>query len=570
MPTSLTKAGRYQIVRELGRGAMGVVYEGFDPVIGRTVAIKTMLLEGLSGSEYEEYKKRFQREAQAAGILSHPNIVTVHDFGEDNGVLYLAMEFLKGMSLQDLLAHGKALPIEGIIRLYDQVCSALDQAHAHQIVHRDMKPANIMILENGTVKVTDFGIARLLSAGTGMTRVGQVVGTPSYMSPEQVRGLPVDGRSDIFSLGVILYLLLTGKKPFDGPSLTTVIYKIVNEEPAPLSSIDPAAHPNLSSIVAKALAKDPNQRYQTCGALAADLRNYKALGQPGTGSTTGAQAAPAAARAAGSAVGAGAPQPAESMRGGTHQGVENAAAQPAPAAVSPASRRSSTPIVILAIAVLGLVAAFGGYFLRGLHKSQGAAQNAAPVSTSPAAGAPTSPTVEPAPVIPATVTPSKGAQSATSQQAPPVEAVPGPSKGGAGSPKQAQVQPPTHEESDRAGRDTKQASRAAEKATTEAANKPAETRPAETKLQGAPVPPQPPPSQAAAAPGTSQAIIETKPPGFDVFIDGKNYGHSDQPVVANIAPGEHTLSIRKNGVEVYTKTFTQTMDAHSMTITPPH
>jgi len=559
MPTSLTKAGRYQIVRELGRGAMGVVYEGFDPVIGRTVAIKTMLLEGLSGSEYEEYKKRFQREAQAAGMLSHPNIVTVHDFGEDNGVLYLAMEFLKGMSLQDLLAHGKALPMEGIIRLYDQVCSALDQAHAHQIVHRDMKPANIMILENGTVKVTDFGIARLLSAGTGMTRVGQVVGTPSYMSPEQVRGLPVDGRSDIFSLGVILYLLLTGKKPFDGPSLTTVIYKIVNEEPAPLSSVDPAAHPNLSAIVAKALAKDPNQRYQTCGALAADLRNYKTPGQPASGVTAGATATASAERVSGAAAATG---PARSV-----ESAPPAAPQAEGSTTRPAPRRSSMTIAIVAVAVLGLLAAGGAYFLRVYRPSQGAPQNATPASAFPAAEAPAPSTAAPPPVVP---TSSSATQSTPSGQTQPVEAASKPSKGEEALPKQAQVQPPAHEESGRAGRETHQAGRSAEKATAEAANKPAETKPAETKTEGAPVPLQPPPSAVASAPATSQVIIETKPPGFDVFIDGKNYGHSDQPVVANVAPGQHTLSIRKNGVEVYTKTFTQTMDAHSMTVTPPH
>jgi len=172
MTLPLTKTGRYQIVRELGRGAMGVVYQGFDPVIGRTVAIKTMRPEGLSSSDYEEYKGRFQREAQAAGALSHPNIVTVHDFGEDQGVLYLAMEFLKGISLQELVDRKKVLPIETIIPLYEQVSSALDHAHAHQVVHRDIKPANIMLLDSGLAKVTDFGIARVLSSGTGVTRVG--------------------------------------------------------------------------------------------------------------------------------------------------------------------------------------------------------------------------------------------------------------------------------------------------------------------------------------------------------------------------------------------------------------
>ena len=176
---ALTKAGRYQIVSELGRGSMGIVYRGFDPIINRTVAIKTMLTEGLTPQEFQEYKARFQREAQAAGILAHPNIITIYDFGEDAGILYLAMEFLEGKSLEKVVQEQTILPIETILPIYDQVCGALDQAHVHKIVHRDIKPANIMLLQNGTVKVTDFGIAKMMS--TGMTQAGMILGTPNYM-----------------------------------------------------------------------------------------------------------------------------------------------------------------------------------------------------------------------------------------------------------------------------------------------------------------------------------------------------------------------------------------------------
>ena len=165
---------------------MGVVYQGFDPVIGRTVAIKTMLPEGLSSQEFEEYKARFQREAMAAGILAHPNIITIYDFGDDNGILYLAMEFLEGKSLEKIVQEQTVLPIETILPIYDQICSALDHAHRNKIVHRDIKPANIMILQNGLVKITDFGIAKIMSMG--MTQAGQILGTPNYMSPEQVKG----------------------------------------------------------------------------------------------------------------------------------------------------------------------------------------------------------------------------------------------------------------------------------------------------------------------------------------------------------------------------------------------
>jgi predicted Ser/Thr protein kinase len=284
MPRALTKAGRYQIVSELGRGSMGVVYQGFDPVIGRTVAIKTMLTEGFAPAEFEEYKARFQREAQAAGVLAHPNIVTVYDFGEDNGVLYLAMELLEGKSLQDLVEEQTILPVETIIPMYEQVCSALDHAHRHRIVHRDIKPANIMILESGLVKVTDFGIAKMMSMG--MTQAGQILGTPNYMSPEQVKGRSVDGRSDIFSLGVILYELVTGEKPFGGQNITTVIYKIINENPISPRELDATIPVGLSYVIQKALAKNPDERYQTCRELAEDLRNYRNLSGAGAPSAT--------------------------------------------------------------------------------------------------------------------------------------------------------------------------------------------------------------------------------------------------------------------------------------------
>jgi serine/threonine protein kinase len=263
---------------------MGIVYEGYDPVIGRTVAIKTMLTEGLSSREFQEFKSRFQREAQAAGVLSHPNIVNVFDYGEDSGILYLIMEYLEGKSLEKLVEGHNILPIETIIPMYDQVCSALDHAHQHGIVHRDIKPANIMILDNGLVKVTDFGIAKMVSVG--MTQAGQVLGTPNYMSPEQVKGRQIDGRSDIFSLGIILYDLVTGEMPFAGQNVTTVIYKIINENPIPPRELDASIHPGLSYVICKALAKSPAERYQTCRELADDLKNFKTLGGPATPSAT--------------------------------------------------------------------------------------------------------------------------------------------------------------------------------------------------------------------------------------------------------------------------------------------
>ncbi len=320
MARALTEVGRYQIVLELGRGSMGVVYQGFDPVIGRTIAIKTLLTEGLSPLEFQEYKARFQREAQTAGVLTHPNIVTIYDFGDDNGVLYLAMEYLRGKSLEKVIEVQKVLPIETIIPMFEQVCGALDHAHAQKVVHRDIKPANIMILESGLVKVTDFGIAKMMT--TGMTQAGQIIGTPNYMSPEHVRGRAVDGRSDIFSLGVILYELVTGEKPFSGQNITTVIYKIVNENPIPPRELDATIHPGLSCVITKALAKNPDERHQTCRELAGDLKNYKNLGGVGATSATVVLRAPQTSAAATETIAAPPSQPPPRARGAALQPPE--------------------------------------------------------------------------------------------------------------------------------------------------------------------------------------------------------------------------------------------------------
>lgn len=255
-----------------------MVYRAFDPVIGRTVAIKTMLTEGLSPEEYAEFRDRFQREAQAAGILNHPNIVTVYDFGEDQGFLYLAMEFLEGQSLQQVFRERGALRPEEALPLFEQAADALDHAHARNVIHRDVKPANIMLLKHGLVKVTDFGIAKVST--TSMTQTGRVFGTPNYMSPEQIRGLPVDGRSDMFALGVILYEALVGARPFPGNDITTVMYKIVHEHPVPPVKLQPGFDPGLAVIIEKALAKDPAARYATCKALAQELHRYREFGPP--------------------------------------------------------------------------------------------------------------------------------------------------------------------------------------------------------------------------------------------------------------------------------------------------
>jgi len=280
MPT-VTKAGRYEIVGELGRGAMGVVYKAVDPVIGRTVAVKTIRLsEEGTGLSRPELLTRFQTEARAAGLLTHPNIVVVFDAGEEDGLYYITMELVEGKSLQALLDDGHAFPLPRTLRIMDQTCSALQFAHERNVIHRDIKPANLMLTADDTVKVTDFGTAKILQFGT-VQQTAHVMGTPSYMSPEQVKGRAVDGRSDIFSLGVMLYEMVTGEKPFPGQNITTVIYKIVNEEPVPPRQINPSIHAGISTVVMRALEKDPDQRYQSCREMLEDLRNYRSIAPAG-------------------------------------------------------------------------------------------------------------------------------------------------------------------------------------------------------------------------------------------------------------------------------------------------
>src|SRR6476661_2279134 len=269
---SLQTVGRYEITGELGRGAMGVVYKALDPTIGRTVALKTMRLD-VHGLDAKEMVRRFQNEARAAGVLNHPNIVTIYDAGEQDGIFYIAMEFIEGTTLHELLADQHILPVDDAIQYSRQICRGLDYAQSHGIVHRDIKPANIMITANGTVKIMDFGIAK---SGGSMTSTGQVLGTPNYMSPEQVKGRPLDGRSDLFSFGVILYEMVTGEKPFVGQNVTTIIYKIINENPIPPCELDVTIHPGLSGVITKALSKSPDERFQSGAELVRNLENYKA------------------------------------------------------------------------------------------------------------------------------------------------------------------------------------------------------------------------------------------------------------------------------------------------------
>ncbi len=261
--------GRYEIIRELGRGAMGTVYLGKDPKINREVAIKTLRYEDIDEDQLAEVKKRFFREAEAAGKLSHPNIVTIYDVGEDYDLAYMAMELLDGADLAKYCQKENLLPPGDVVKVISSVAHALDYAHTNEVVHRDIKPANIMILKSGEVKVTDFGIARVMTSSK--TQTGVILGTPSYMSPEQIAGQKVDGRSDLFSLGVVFYELLTGERPFHGDSIATLMFNITASSPAPIKEILPHIPDLIVSILDKLLAKDREARYQHGRDLAHDL-----------------------------------------------------------------------------------------------------------------------------------------------------------------------------------------------------------------------------------------------------------------------------------------------------------
>ncbi len=327
------KLGRYEILAELGKGAMGVVYRALDPMLGRTVAVKTINM-ALEQDEMAEYEARFHQEAKAAGGLNHPNIVTIYDIGKSGNVAYMAMELLEGDELRSLVAPGKPLPVALAIDIAAQIAEGLGYAHEHDIVHRDVKPANIMIVRGELVKIMDFGIARMRSTNV-RTQTGVVLGSPKYMSPEQVVGKRAEARSDIFSLGVILYEMVTGKTPFTGEDVSSIMFQILNFAPPPPSTLNPEAPEMLDFITAKALAKSPADRYADAREMARDLRECR--GRRG---------------AAGPAVTTRPPRPAQT--GFDPQPATGLLADP-----SPSTRRSDAePDTVEIVPALGLSKAF--------------------------------------------------------------------------------------------------------------------------------------------------------------------------------------------------------------------
>jgi len=427
--------GRYQIVQELGRGAMGAVYKALDPQIDRTVAIKVILTANLSPQDLENYKQRFFREARAAGKMSHGGIVTIYDMAEDAaGQPYLVMEYVEGRTLDGVMveaaASGKPMPLARALAIGRQVADALDYAHRRGVVHRDVKPANILLTEDGAAKIADFGIAKM--EGVQLTQTGHMLGTPAFMSPEQFSGGTIDARSDLFSLGSILYWMLTGERPFYADTLSMVTYKVVFAEPPPPTQVNATLAPAVNHVLARCLAKKPEARYAGCKELADDLAAL-AVGkpvqaQPLSEAEKTVVAPPAVGveasvhlekTAAAPSIERTVAQPAAS----TVPTKPAAAAQPARQVAAPQARQKASPILRVAAVLLLLLAASAGawmYWPWPQNPAQKAPANERPAATRAPAPAATpveekTPDTKPEQAAPVTAVPpppEPGAQAA--------------------------------------------------------------------------------------------------------------------------------------------------------------
>jgi serine/threonine-protein kinase len=393
-----TFIGRYEIVAELGRGAMGSVFKATDPAVGRTVALKTIHSAALSGAQAAEYRARFYREARASGVLAHPAIVPVFDVGEHEGAPFLVMEYVDGHTLDSVMKKGERFTLDRACDIGQQIADALGYAHRQGVIHRDIKPANILMTSRevyGTERprITDFGIAKL--AASEITTTGQMLGTPAYMPPEQFTGAPIDGRADLFSLGVILYSLAAGEQPFLGETMTAVSYKVVHVDPIPPSKLNPAIPPALEGVILKCLAKNPAARYQTGEELAQDLATLRVNPNATLASLAPAAIDPNATLAA-------APSSISHPPAHTYGTTQK------PAAVG--AKKPSKPVkieTIGAVVLLAVVAAGAGWFLhRVYHRHPTPPQ---PPIVNPPTPPPTprfgSPDLPPAPIVPGTKTP---------------------------------------------------------------------------------------------------------------------------------------------------------------------
>ena len=389
------KIGRYEIIDELGRGAMGSVYRAKDPAMGRVVAVKTILPNVLAGEDGNEFRERFYREARAAGALAHPGIVPMFDVGEHDGMPYLVMEYVSGQTLAHAMRDGGLATLDRVCEIGHQLAEALAYAHRNGVVHRDIKPANVLLTSREVYgversKITDFGVAKL-TAGA-MTTTGKMVGTPAFMPPEQFTGAPIDGRTDIFSVGVILYWMTTGEQPFAGETMTSVSYKVVHTDPIPPSKLNPAISSGLEAVILKCLAKNPSDRFQTGDDLARALGALRSgahatgLGQPARVMATGVSDATIEAT--------------PSLR--PQNTVQSSVVTDSPAAVTstvvanaaPLKSRNNTTLIVGALVVLAIangIAWFGFHRRSGpsatVTQSQAPLQQTSPASVVPGAAA---------------------------------------------------------------------------------------------------------------------------------------------------------------------------------------
>ena len=528
--------GRYRILDELGRGATGVVYRAQDPAIGRIIAIKTIRLTDISDeAERERLRERLFREAQSAGILSHPNIVTIYDIAEENGMAYIFMECVDGPSLEKVMNNKQPLDQKMVYSILGQTATALDYAHKKGIVHRDVKPANILIHEGGTAKIADFGVAKILSQQ--MTHAGVMMGTPNYMSPEQVQGHAVDGRADQFSLAVVAYEVLTGEKPFVADQLPALLFRIGREDPVPPQRLNPPLTPQVDVVLRKALSKSATDRYPSCAefvehlSAACDLNpKWRALPRAVAQSlpTIGGGATGAAAVAG--AVPSLAPKPTRIAD------FEQETVVDAPAFLSTTARERRTrgnPILkslawmLVGIGLVGLV-------LFGAQKYLFNRYNEPLTPNAPAAADQEPPQPKPSPV----------GDSAAAKPAPTPEAPPEATK-----PEANSVEP--------AKPGTAPAQTPGTKPETSAADAPPAGR------QAASPPPVPPPHPRSVSPVTApsrsdaeeQVQFVTEPIGAQLTVDGNSGTTCKAPCFLQLSPGRHSLNVHLDGYRPYLKIF---------------
>jgi eukaryotic-like serine/threonine-protein kinase len=518
------KIGRYEILEELGHGAMGTVYRAKDPAMDRVVALKTIISMVLASEQGSEFRERFYREARAAGKLAHPGIVAVFDVGEHEGLPFLVMEFINGRTLADAAKKGERLTLDRVCEIGQQIAEALGHAHRNGVVHRDIKPANILLTSHEVYgierpKITDFGVAKLAAGHTTMT--GQILGTPAFMPPEQFTGAPIDGRADIFSLGVVLYWLASGEQPFPGEGITAVSYKVVHTDPVPPRKLNPSMPAALEAVILKCLAKSSDDRYQTAEELARDLGDLRA---GGAGSSLRSVAPQKAAAGSDSDVTFVEASPA--LRTGSTsatappivsaQPVPVVAVQSGPSSTRTSSKSKSNSSLVL-LAVLAVAVLAGGWFaLR--HRRQPPVQQAA-LASGQSSGAP--PAAAPTPDLAAT----SAAEPAPDSAAAPASATTSPATAPASAAGPKKVAP-----------SDKPASANAKPVPANAKSAPAGTKPGDTaaknpEANAAPaVAATPPPAATAPPPAAAPepAAVDFDPKSLDAKQNAKLKIEADQ------------------------------------------